>query len=97
MNKVKFKPITAKNIIRFVEELNERVKKEDLVGMYGTPLYWFQYRVEPEQIVVYDNMGQLDMFDEHDLVRPIIDEMCEKRGWYAEPVSCCCDFTFGEA
>ena len=101
MAKANFRPITGGNVARFVEKLNARCHKEfdtdeDWLRKYGR-LYNFQYRFDDGQFVVYDAFGMLDMFSDNDLARPIIDEMCEKNGWYAEPVSCSADFTFGEA
>jgi len=101
MTQVKSKAITELNVARFVKELNERVHQleenydYEWVSRRGY-LYNFQYRFDDDQFVVYDAFGMLDMFSDMDLARPVIDELCEKNGWYAEPVSGSCDFAFGE-
>ena len=101
MTKVKSKAITELNVARFVEKLNERVRQveenedHEWVSRHGY-LYNFRYHFDDGQFVVYDAFGMLDLFSDMDLARPIIDELCEKNGWYAEPVSCSCDFAFGE-
>ncbi len=63
---------------------------------YG-PLFSFKYRVEDDgTIVVYDNQGVLDMFDDYSLGKQAIDKLAKKNGWYAEPMYGSCDFVFGE-
>lgn len=104
------KSINEKNVAKFVDELNRQVDEkihyrdaeaEAFTKKYGK-LFNFKYRVEtdendnPMEIVVYDALGMLDLFEDDSLVRPIIDRLARKNGWYVEPYSCSCDFTFGE-
>ena len=47
--------------------------------------------------IIYDSEGTLDLFDrEATRVYSILDKLAKKNGWYIEPYSCACDFTFGE-
>ena len=101
------KPINEKNVAKFVDELNKfcdekihyvDMDAENFTKKYGK-IYNFKYRFDDtdEIFVVYDSEGTLDMFDDNaDYVREEIDRLAKKNGWYIDPYSCACDFTFGE-
>ena len=99
------KPINEKNVAKFVDELNKwcddnihyvDMDAENFTKKYGK-IYNFKYRKEDDFFVIYDSEGTLDLFDrEASLVYPTLDKLAKKNGWYIDPYSCACDFTFGE-
>ena len=99
------KPINEKNVAKFVYEVNKwcddnihyvDIDAENFTKKYGK-LYNFKYRKEDDFFVIYDSEGTLDLFDrEATRVYSILDKLAKKNGWYIEPYSCACDFTFGE-
>ena len=99
------KPINEKNIAKFVDEVNKwcddnihyvDMDAENFTKKYGK-IYNFKYRKEDDFFVIYDSEGTLDLFDtEASLVYPTLDKLAKKNGWYIDPYSCACDFTFGE-
>ena len=99
------KPINEKNVAKFVDEVNKwcddnihyvDMDAENFTKKYGK-LYNFKYRKEDDFFIIYDSEGTLDLFDtEASLVYPTLDKLAKKNGWYIDPYSCACDFTFGE-
>ena len=99
------KPINEKNVAKFVDEVNKwcddnihyvDMDAENFTKKYGK-IYNFKYRKEGDFFVIYDSEGTLDLFDrEASLVYPTLDKLAKKNGWYIDPYSCACDFTFGE-
>ena len=99
------KPIDEKNVAKFVDEVNKwcddnihyvDMDAENFTKKYGK-IYNFKYRKEDDFFVIYDSEGTLDLFDtEASLVYPTLDKLAKKNGWYIDPYSCACDFTFGE-
>lgn len=102
------KPINEKNVAKFVDELNKwcddnihykDVEQARFTKEYGK-LYDFEWGWDYSYgdkglIKVWDNEGTLDWFAE-DYVTDFIEKLAKKYGWYCEPVSSGCDFTFGE-
>ena len=99
------KPINEKNVSKFVDEVNKwcddnihyvDMDAKNFTKKYGK-IYNFKYRKEDDFFVIYDSEGTLDLFDRGaSLVYPILDKLTKKNGWYIDPYSCACDFTFGE-
>lgn len=80
--------IDEKNVIKLVKELNRICEKE------FDSLYDFRYYLDGDAIVIYDNEGELDWFNDS-LARPVIEDLAERNGWYAEPYSSSANFVFG--
>lgn len=102
------KPINEKNVAKFVDELNEwcddNIHFADPESAKSTrefgKLYDFQYDWDYSfgdkgELLVWDNEGTLDWFEES-YVKDFIVKLAKKYGWYCEPCHSSSDFMFAE-
>ena len=86
------KPINEKNVVKFVNELNqichEKFDDDLFTKKYGN-LYDFVYNYVgdvPNNFLVYDYNGVFDTKSDT-LVKPIVDKLAKQNGWYIESVN----------
>ena len=102
------KAINERNVAKFVDELNEwcddNIHFADPESAKSTrefgKLYDFQYDWDYSfgdkgELLVWDNEGTLDWFEES-YVKDFIVKLAKKYGWYCEPCHSASDFMFAE-
>lgn len=102
------KPINEKNVAKFVDELNkwcdDNIHYKDVEQarftkeygkLYEFKYYWDYSYGDKGDLLVFDEQGTLDWYDD-ELVVPFIEKLAKKYGWYCEPAHSYADFTFGE-
>lgn len=102
------KLINEKNVAKFVDELNkwcdDNIHFADTESAKSTrefgKLYDFQYDWDYSfgdkgELLVWDNEGTLDWFEES-YVKDFIVKLAKKYGWYCEPCHSSSDFMFAE-
>lgn len=96
------KPINERNVIKFVEELNQILHDEydDLLNgdkdIYDfKKVYLNRVGDTSDGWLIYDYNGAFDWYEDK-YARKIVDELLRKYGWYGEPCSSYSEFCIGE-